>query len=98
MSYRIVYWDRFCHCLAYIYEYVALEGLLLLDSTGDKEEMYLLYVSEIQKTQAIGKPLRDQKYVDIYREKPIRVAVKVLVPVREHPKVIYLHIYSMKLL
>ncbi|KAK0180583.1 hypothetical protein PV327_002950 [Microctonus hyperodae] len=41
---------------------------------------------EIQKTQAIGKPMRDPKYVDIYREKPIRVAVKVLVPVREHPK------------
>ncbi|XP_033210347.1 KH domain-containing, RNA-binding, signal transduction-associated protein 3-like [Belonocnema kinseyi] len=41
---------------------------------------------EIQKTQAIGKPLKDHKYVDIYREKPIRVAVKVLVPVREHPK------------
>ncbi|XP_043513387.1 KH domain-containing, RNA-binding, signal transduction-associated protein 3-like isoform X4 [Frieseomelitta varia] len=41
---------------------------------------------EIQKTQAIGKPVRDPKYVDIYREKPIRVSVKVLVPVREHPK------------
>ncbi|XP_063986529.1 KH domain-containing, RNA-binding, signal transduction-associated protein 3-like isoform X3 [Diachasmimorpha longicaudata] len=41
---------------------------------------------EIQKTQAIGKPIRDPKYVDIYREKPIRVSVKVLVPVREHPK------------
>ncbi|XP_046386423.1 uncharacterized protein LOC124156128 [Ischnura elegans] len=26
------------------------------------------------------------KYVDIYREKPIRVTVKVLVPVKEHPK------------
>ncbi|CAB3375588.1 Hypothetical predicted protein [Cloeon dipterum] len=31
-------------------------------------------------------PIRDCKYVDIYREKPIRVIVKVLVPVREHPK------------
>lgn len=41
---------------------------------------------EIQKTQAIGKPLRDPKYVDIYREKPVRVSVKVLVPIREHPK------------
>ncbi|XP_076236730.1 KH domain-containing, RNA-binding, signal transduction-associated protein 2 isoform X4 [Calliopsis andreniformis] len=41
---------------------------------------------EIQKTQAMGKPIRDPKYVDIYREKPIRVSVKVLVPVREHPK------------
>jgi hypothetical protein len=35
-----------------------------------------------------GKPSqRDNKYVDIYREKPIRVICKVLVPVREHPKV-----------
>ncbi|XP_026827401.1 KH domain-containing, RNA-binding, signal transduction-associated protein 2 isoform X1 [Ooceraea biroi] len=41
---------------------------------------------EIQKTQAIGKPLRDPKYVDIYREKPVRISVKVLVPIREHPK------------
>ncbi|XP_031847251.1 KH domain-containing, RNA-binding, signal transduction-associated protein 2 isoform X1 [Nomia melanderi] len=41
---------------------------------------------EIQKTQAMGKPIRDPKYVDIYREKQIRVSVKVLVPVREHPK------------
>lgn len=48
----------------------------------------IIYSTEIQKTQAIGKPVRDPKYVDIYREKPIRVSVKVLVPVREHPKVI----------
>nr|XP_033323678.1 KH domain-containing, RNA-binding, signal transduction-associated protein 3-like isoform X2 [Megalopta genalis] len=41
---------------------------------------------EIQKTQAMGKAIRDPKYVDIYREKQIRVSVKVLVPVREHPK------------
>lgn len=32
-------------------------------------------------------PQREQKYVDIYREKQIRVTVKVLVPVKEHPKV-----------
>ena len=38
--------------------------------------------------QAAGKPLpKESKYVDIYREKPIRVAVKVLVPIKEHPKV-----------
>ena len=28
------------------------------------------------------------KYVDVYRERPIRLTVRVLVPVREHPKVI----------
>ena len=27
------------------------------------------------------------KYVDVYRERPIRLTVRVLVPVREHPKV-----------
>ncbi|XP_072378338.1 uncharacterized protein [Diabrotica undecimpunctata] len=46
-----------------------------------------LLEQEVIKTQSIGRaPLRDMKYVDIYREKPIRVIVKVLVPVREYPK------------
>ena len=48
---------------------------------------FVISVAEIQKVQTSGKPIKDQKYVDIYREKPIKVAVKVLVPVREHPKV-----------
>jgi hypothetical protein len=44
---------------------------------------------EVARIQASGKPLpKESKYVDIYREKPIRVAVKVLVPIKEHPKVI----------
>ncbi|KAF7273221.1 hypothetical protein GWI33_014073 [Rhynchophorus ferrugineus] len=42
---------------------------------------------EMTKVQQLGKPTqREYKYVDIYREKPIKVTVKVLVPVREHPK------------
>jgi len=42
---------------------------------------------EVARVQAMGKaPARDLKYVDIYREKPMKVSVKVLVPVREHPK------------
>lgn len=42
---------------------------------------------EITKVQQMGRPpAKEQKYVDIYREKPIKVTVKVLVPVREHPK------------
>lgn len=44
--------------------------------------------TEISKVQQTGRiPHRDAKYVDIYREKQIRVVVKVLVPVKEHPKV-----------
>lgn len=54
----------------------------------------IAYFIEIQKTQAIGKPLRDPKYVDIYREKPVRISVKVLVPIREHPKVSMLHLFN----
>ncbi|KAJ8938041.1 hypothetical protein NQ318_013949 [Aromia moschata] len=43
--------------------------------------------AQITKAQAMGRPAqREQKFVDIYREKPIKVTVKVLVPVREHPK------------
>lgn len=41
-------------------------------------------ISKIQSSGRIAKP--EVKYVDIYREKPIKVTVKVLVPVKEHPK------------
>lgn len=42
-------------------------------------------MTKVQQTGRI--PHRDLRYVDIYREKQIRVTVKVLVPVKEHPKV-----------
>lgn len=52
--------------------------------TSDSSDVFL----EISKVQSMGRvSSRDQKYVDIYREKPMKVSVKVLVPVREHPKV-----------
>ncbi|GBP73707.1 KH domain-containing, RNA-binding, signal transduction-associated protein 2 [Eumeta japonica] len=42
---------------------------------------------EVIRVQANGRvPLRDQKYVDVYREKPIKIVAKVLVPIKEHPK------------
>lgn len=45
------------------------------------------YFAEIMATKQTGRPYRDTRYVDVYREKQIRVVVKVLVPVKEHPKV-----------
>lgn len=49
---------------------------------------YSLYLVEIEKVQTTGRlPSKEQKYADIYREKPLRVSQKVLVPIREHPKV-----------
>lgn len=53
-------------------------------------------IPEISRVQSGGSKLgglgylenRDPiKYVDVYRERPIRLTVRVLVPVREHPKV-----------
>merc|ERR1719411_1649376 len=42
---------------------------------------------EIARIQSGGKPPgRDTKFVDIYHEKPIRLTVRALVPVKEHPK------------
>ncbi|XP_047506600.1 glycine-rich protein GRP33-like isoform X3 [Pieris napi] len=42
---------------------------------------------EVERLQASGRiPLRDNKYVDVFREKPVKVTVKVLVPIKEHPK------------
>jgi hypothetical protein len=43
--------------------------------------------SEIQATKQSYKPYRDQRYLDVYKEKQIRVIVKVSIPVKEYPKV-----------
>lgn len=43
--------------------------------------------TEIQNAKQSNKPYRDFRYVDVYREKQIRVIVKVSVPIKEHPKV-----------
>ena len=52
---------------------------------------HLHLFSEISRLQAGGSKnggYKDPiKYVDVYRERPIRLTVRVLVPVREHPKV-----------
>ena len=32
-------------------------------------------------------PGQDTPYVDVYNEKPVRVATKVVVPIKQHPKV-----------
>lgn len=48
----------------------------------------LWFLTEIARIQSGGKPPgRDSKFVDIYHEKPIRLTVRALVPVKEHPKV-----------
>lgn len=62
-----------------------LKEKISLDPSTCPNAMRLLE-EEVVKAQAKGKPVKESKYVDIYREKPVRVAVKVLVPVKEHPR------------
>ncbi|KAK9702108.1 KH domain [Popillia japonica] len=48
---------------------------------------YRLIDDELQRAQATGRaPFKESKFVDVYRERPIKVCVKVLVPTREHPR------------
>ena len=46
-------------------------------------------ISLVQSGAAPAAPASDTRMVDVYREKPIRLVVKVAVPVKEHPKVSY---------
>ncbi|KAL6265043.1 hypothetical protein P5V15_005134 [Pogonomyrmex californicus] len=67
------------------YVHELLQEKIELDSQKWPNATRLLS-QEIEKTEAMRRPMRESKYVDIYREKPVRVSVKVLIPVREHPK------------
>ncbi|GJQ66737.1 hypothetical protein Trydic_g4677 [Trypoxylus dichotomus] len=42
-------------------------------------------ISRIQQKLVKGPP-RDTRYIDVYHEKPVKISVKVLVPVKEHPR------------
>ena len=45
-------------------------------------------IAEISRVQCGGRPPgSDTQYVDVYNEKPIRVVTRVIVPVKQHPKV-----------
>lgn len=50
-------------------------------------EMLIHSLPELNNARQNGKLAgRDTRYVDIYHEKPIKVTVKVTVPIKEHPK------------
>lgn len=69
---------------------VGFEGIEIMCLGVDNNSVFSLFFLEIEKVQTTGRlPSKEQKYADIYREKPLRVSQKVLVPIREHPKVIF---------
>lgn len=57
----------------------AMENVLVVEQQGQQEE-----------EEGVKRPKLDDgqvKYVDVYRQKPLKLSVKVLVPVDQHPKV-----------
>ena len=73
-------------------------GEFLLSFSLDRQNLnnyHRALSSEITRTSADGEGSRDRDgnraeqitYFDIYRERPIRLTVRALVPTKEHPKV-----------
>lgn len=68
---------------AYLQELLKEKHIL---STSAYPHASRLMQEEVQRTQQTGKAAKDIRYADVYRERPIKVTVKVAVPIREHPK------------
>lgn len=48
----------------------------------------VFFFSEIKYVQTKGTYPRDRVvYLNVYKDKPVKISAKVLVPVKEHPKV-----------
>ena len=64
------------------------ETFILADWPGWRQEVIWVLISEINRVQCGGRPPgSDTQYVDVYNEKPVRAVTKVIVPVKQHPKV-----------
>lgn len=68
---------------AYLQELLKEKHIL---STSAYPHASRLMQEEVSKTQQTGRVAKDTRYADVYRERPIKVTVKVAVPIREHPK------------
>ena len=55
----------------------------------DFSTFIFFFILEIERVQSGGKinSKDDRKLVDVIKNKPLRLAAKVVVPVRDHPKV-----------
>ena len=57
------------------------------------------FISEILRVQNGGRPPgRENRLLDVYNEKPVRVSARILVPVKEHPRVSHAHYHSQEYL
>jgi hypothetical protein len=69
---------------------VCHEKPLSIENQHDNDSSSCYFsVTEIERLQNGGKQSwrEERRPIDVIKEKPIRVAVKIIVPVRDHPKV-----------
>ena len=84
-GYKPTYSDFYSHLKKMFQKNKCTNKWMLLNNNFS---LFFCSFSEIARIQSGGKPPgRDSKFVDIYHEKPIRLTVRALVPVKEHPKV-----------
>lgn len=65
------------------------EGILCHNNIEPDKFLHYPHISEIGRIQQklVTGPPRDTRYIDVYHERPVKISVKVLVPIKEHPRV-----------
>ncbi|XP_069678382.1 uncharacterized protein [Periplaneta americana] len=82
---------------SYMKQLLAEKQRLEEKTGGDLQLTHRLLANELERVQNGGRPLHgnsssnrasneDRRFADIIKEKPIKVTIRVLVPVKEHPK------------
>lgn len=71
--------------------------IILICDNAHKQRFFLymwsIFFSEIERIESAGRaPPKESKYIDLNKNKPIRVTSRVLVPVKEYPKVRFLFV------
>ena len=73
-----------------LFEYQKCRSVKTIGGAGLslQTELDVDLVVEISRVQGGGRPPGcDTQFVDVYNEKPVRAVTKVIVPVKQHPKV-----------
>merc|ERR1712223_430465 len=71
----------------YLKDLVCHKEALQVDTNQQNELVSRLIEQEMRRVQGGGRPPgREQRLLDVYNERPVRLSAKVSIPVREHPK------------
>merc|ERR1712223_321000 len=71
----------------YLRDLVCHKEALQVDTNQQNELVSRLIEQEMRRVQGGGRPPgREQRLLDVYNERPVRLSARVSIPVREHPK------------